>query len=44
MFNKELYVVLNETITHVNVINTIQNINTGDIVEVAHEELIKCFF
>ena len=44
MFNKELYVVLNEAITQVNVINTIQNINTGDIVEVAHEELIKCFF
>ena len=44
MFNKELYVVLNETITHINVVNRIQNINTGEILEVAHEELIKCFF
>jgi hypothetical protein len=44
MFNKELYIVVNENITHINVINRIQNVNTGDIIDVPHEELIKCLF
>jgi hypothetical protein len=44
MFNKELYVVIDETNTHINVVNKIQHIDTGDKLDVEHERLIKCFF
>jgi hypothetical protein len=41
MYNKRVYRVIGETKTHINSINRIIDLETGEELDVAHEELIQ---
>jgi len=44
MFNKELYLVIDERKTHTTSVNRIRHYETEEEIEVPHELLIKCYF
>jgi len=44
MYNKRPYIVIGETKTHINSINRIRDLFTGEELDVAHEELIEILF